>query len=32
VTPVPEIRMTMLVRAPRERVYDALTQAEELDA
>ena len=31
-TPVPEIRMTTFVRAPRERVYDALTQAEQLDA
>jgi uncharacterized protein YndB with AHSA1/START domain len=32
VTAVPEIRMTTVVRAPRERVYDALTQAEQLDA
>jgi len=31
-TPPPEIRMATLVRAPRERVYDALTRAEELDA
>ena len=31
-TGVPEIRMATLVRAPRERVYDALTQADELDA
>ena len=31
-TPVPEIRMVTLVRAPRERAYDALTQAEHLDA
>jgi uncharacterized protein YndB with AHSA1/START domain len=29
---VPEIRMATLVRAPRERVYDALTRAEHLDA
>jgi uncharacterized protein YndB with AHSA1/START domain len=29
---VPEIRMATLVRAPRERVYDALTLAEHLDA
>ena len=29
---VPEIRMVTLVRAPRERAYDALTRAEELDA
>lgn len=29
---VPEIRTATLVRAPRERVYDALTRAEELDA
>ena len=28
----PDIRVTILVRAPRERVYDALTRAEELDA
>ena len=28
----PEIRLATLVRAPRERVYDALTRAEELDA
>jgi uncharacterized protein YndB with AHSA1/START domain len=28
----PDIRMTTMVRAPRERVYDALTRAEELDA
>lgn len=28
----PEIRMATLVRAPRERIYDALTQAAELDA
>ena len=29
---VPEIRMATLVRAPRERAYDALTSAHELDA
>lgn len=28
----PDIVVTTLVRAPRERVYDALAQAEELDA
>jgi uncharacterized protein YndB with AHSA1/START domain len=28
----PDIRVTTLVRAPRECVYDALTRAEELDA
>ena len=28
----PEIRAATLVRAPRERVFDALTRAEELDA
>jgi uncharacterized protein YndB with AHSA1/START domain len=28
----PEIRVATLVRAPREHVYDALTQAEQLDA
>jgi uncharacterized protein YndB with AHSA1/START domain len=28
----PEIHATTLVRAPRERVYDALTKAEELDS
>jgi uncharacterized protein YndB with AHSA1/START domain len=28
----PEIRVATLVRAPRERVYDAFTKAEELDA
>jgi len=32
VTAVPGIHMTKLVRAPRERVYDALTRASELDA
>jgi uncharacterized protein YndB with AHSA1/START domain len=32
VTVPPEIRMATLVRAPRERVYDAFTRAEELDA
>jgi uncharacterized protein YndB with AHSA1/START domain len=32
VTHVPEIRMATLVRAPRERVYDALTRAQDLDA
>ncbi|HSI97124.1 MAG TPA: SRPBCC domain-containing protein [Gaiellaceae bacterium] len=31
-TPVPEIATSTLVRASRERVYDALTQAAELDA
>ena len=31
-SPVPEIRVDTLVRAPRERVYDGLTRAEELDA
>lgn len=29
---VPEIRMATFVRAPRERVYDAFTEAEQLDA
>jgi uncharacterized protein YndB with AHSA1/START domain len=29
---VPEIRVATLVRAPRERVYDAFTQAAELDS
>ena len=29
---LPDIRVSTLVRAPRERVYDALTRAEELDA
>ncbi len=28
----PGIRVATLVRAPRDRVYDALTRAEELDA
>jgi uncharacterized protein YndB with AHSA1/START domain len=28
----PEIRMVTLVRAPRERVYDTFTRAEELDS
>ena len=28
----PDIRMATIVRAPRERVYDALTRPEELDA
>jgi uncharacterized protein YndB with AHSA1/START domain len=32
VTPPPEIRLATLVRAPRDRVYDALTQAAELDS
>jgi uncharacterized protein YndB with AHSA1/START domain len=32
VTAVPEIRVATLVRAPRERVYEALTQSAELDA
>ena len=31
-TAVPEIRFATVVRAPRERVYDALTNADELDA
>lgn len=30
--PLPDIRVATLVRAPRERVYDALTRADELDA
>lgn len=29
---VPEIRMATFVKAPPERAYDALTQAEQLDA
>lgn len=31
-TSPPEIRVATLVRAPRERVYDAFTRAEQLDA